>query len=139
MTHLHYFYKGVFFFCIAHILSGCFVIRKHNEDYLQELGTNRSHFDSFIQKVHDETDCFVYITSGYRSNEEQKILYQRNQKKCKARNITTRAFYRHRYQFDLRWGLDCQKRQQRSLGEYTSATNRKRNGISMGGRFQVLS
>ena len=83
MNHLHYFYKGIFFFCIAHILTGCFVIRKHNEDYLQELGSNRSHFDTFIQKVHDETDCFVYITSGFRSNEEQQILYLRNRKNAK--------------------------------------------------------
>jgi peptidoglycan LD-endopeptidase CwlK len=80
MSHL---YKNILFFCIAHILTGCFVIRKHNEEHLEELAENRVHFDNFIQRVHEETDCFVYITSGFRTLEKQKILYKQNNKNAK--------------------------------------------------------
>ena len=72
----------VFFICV-HTLTGCFIIRKHNEDYLKELGPNRVHFDKLIENIHNETDCFVYITSGYRTTSQQKILYERDNKNAK--------------------------------------------------------
>lgn len=60
-----------------------FAINKHNSEKLSEMGRNQTTFETFIKRVHQETTYTVYITSGYRSTEHQRRLYEEDDRNAK--------------------------------------------------------
>ena len=77
------FIKMLVVFYILQLSTGCVLVRQHNEKYLQEMGVHREKFETLFTTIHENTDCFVYVTSGYRSTEKQQKLYDQNNKNAK--------------------------------------------------------
>ena len=64
--------------CIAGPMAVLMLLRFHNDQYLAEMGKNRDAFATLFDEIEEETGCWVLVTSGNRTREEQAALKKEN-------------------------------------------------------------
>ena len=64
----------------AGFLGARALLDARNAAKLEEMGDNRARFEALFERIEARSGCWVLITSGSRSEEEQAALKRRNKK-----------------------------------------------------------
>lgn len=87
-----YFVLTLFLLFVAYLflktIVASFFVHRHNEAVLSRIKTrdaqSYTHFSAFVNAVESETDWHVVITSGYRTEEEQAVLNEKDARNADA-------------------------------------------------------